>query len=218
MDSRRFTAIRAAGGALLPVVVILAIAPPAAAKSAGVASSNGATMRSTSCPAGAPVQAITIVESVGAGVRAITRLERALAGQAVQLHHWWRTPCVTFAPGGWQLRLVRASPGCEGRAGCHCPPVGLAPECASNGEPYATVVTFGARLLSQPVSMEISHEMLEMLADPGDDGREVCDPVEDGSYRVDGVWVSDFATPAWFTDGRGPFDESRLVDHAHQRF
>jgi hypothetical protein len=57
----------------------------------------------------------------------------------------------------------------------------------------------------------LSHELLEMLADPwinwcavGADSRiyalEVCDAVEDDAlgYKIDGVLVSDFITPAWF--------------------
>jgi len=57
----------------------------------------------------------------------------------------------------------------------------------------------------------LSHERLEMLADPwinwcaqGSDGRiyalEVCDAVELDSmgYKIDGVLVSDFITPSWF--------------------
>ena len=61
-------------------------------------------------------------------------------------------------------------------------------------------------------SVCISHELLEMLADPylnlcaeGGDGRiravEVCDPVEDDSlgYEISGVLVSDFVMPAWYS-------------------
>ncbi len=60
-------------------------------------------------------------------------------------------------------------------------------------------------------SSALSHELLEMLADPwinwcamGSDNRiyalEVCDAVEDDrlGYKIDGVLVSDFITPAWF--------------------
>jgi len=61
----------------------------------------------------------------------------------------------------------------------------------------------------------LSHELLEMLADPDsnlvayrqiNNGRlvlhayEVCDPCEDDSYgyKIDGVLVSDFVYPSWF--------------------
>ena len=60
-------------------------------------------------------------------------------------------------------------------------------------------------------TVTLSHELLEMLADPwtnwcatGSDNRiyalEVADPVEADAlgYEVDGVLLSDFVTPAWF--------------------
>jgi hypothetical protein len=59
------------------------------------------------------------------------------------------------------------------------------------------------------VSSVLSHEVLEMFADPNcnlwaNDGKgsaysfEVCDPVEAPSYTVSGVSVSNFVTPSWF--------------------
>jgi hypothetical protein len=68
-------------------------------------------------------------------------------------------------------------------------------------------------------TVTVSHELLEMLVDPGCErtasvgaleyAYEVCDAPEDDSfgYAVDGVTVSDFVTPAWFTPGAaGPYD------------
>lgn len=65
-------------------------------------------------------------------------------------------------------------------------------------------------------SVTLSHELLEMLADPQanqvvvtPDGREfareVCDPCEDDqfAYRIDGVRVSDFVLPCYFTRSDG---------------
>ncbi|HEV7501749.1 MAG TPA: hypothetical protein VGQ33_17155 [Vicinamibacteria bacterium] len=69
------------------------------------------------------------------------------------------------------------------------------------------------------ISVTLSHEILEMLADPdinltafveapSGGGRlyayEVCDAVEadDLGYDVDGITVSDFVTPAWFQSFR----------------
>ena len=55
-----------------------------------------------------------------------------------------------------------------------------------------------------------SHELLEMLVDPMIDqtservytkqvyAKEVCDAVEEVTYAIDGIIVSDFQTPAWF--------------------
>jgi len=70
----------------------------------------------------------------------------------------------------------------------------------------------------------LSHELLEMLVDPecqlsaeidNNKGQfsgmlnfECADPVEDASYMINGVEVSDFVTPHWFCQGgvSGPFD------------
>jgi len=66
----------------------------------------------------------------------------------------------------------------------------------------------------------LSHEVLEMIADPGANlyawgyyiksGRhykawipyEVCDPVQGRSYRIDGFEMSDFVVPEWFESER----------------
>lgn len=66
----------------------------------------------------------------------------------------------------------------------------------------------------------LSHEVLEMIVDPGvnlfadgfirDRGRrrrafipyEVCDPVQAVAYEIDGIRVSDFVVPEWFEPQR----------------
>lgn len=67
-------------------------------------------------------------------------------------------------------------------------------------------------------SVALSHEVLELVADPMNnltvqgphphDRRfqvfhtfEVCDPVQSESYQIDGVAVSNFVLPGWFTHG-----------------
>ena len=86
-----------------------------------------------------------------------------------------------------------------------------------NGQPYALVLSQGQ------VSVDVSHECLEMLADPfgsrtlaGDSikpgqGRveylvEVCDPCEGDAYTysVNGLPVSDFYTPHFFDPMASP--------------
>jgi hypothetical protein len=65
------------------------------------------------------------------------------------------------------------------------------------------------------VAATLSHEVLETIADPhvnlwvtGPNGtlisQEVCDPVENGSYEINGVSVSDFVTPNWFDAQAAP--------------
>jgi hypothetical protein len=72
-----------------------------------------------------------------------------------------------------------------------------------------------------PFHATLSHEALEMIADPGVNlyarghylgparrrlrawiPYEVCDPVQDALYRIDGVAVSDFVVPEWFEPER----------------
>ena len=78
------------------------------------------------------------------------------------------------------------------------------------GTPQAKV--FAAETLKDGLmlSVTLSHELLEMLADPTasrtlaekgvTDIVEICDPVEsdEDGYDIDGVRVSNFATPAYF--------------------
>ncbi|MGZ4700701.1 MAG: hypothetical protein ACXV98_05780 [Ilumatobacteraceae bacterium] len=78
------------------------------------------------------------------------------------------------------------------------------------------------------VSATVSHEALEMLADPAAnafcfDGRdrlwsrEVCDPVQENTYGIVAggikVSVSDFVLPAFFNPwAPGPYDHLRVLD------
>ena len=88
-------------------------------------------------------------------------------------------------------------------------------------------------------SSTVSHEVLEMLADPGVNlyaqgfyrdkaGRrreafmpyEVCDPVESSVYKVDGVEVCNFVLPEWFEpeheDGEMKMDHLGILDGPFQ--
>lgn len=74
----------------------------------------------------------------------------------------------------------------------------------ADGEPYGEVSAAG-----EP-SVTLSHEVLEIIADPGVNrvavnwfdrltyAMEICDPVQRNTYQIDDVTVSDFVTPAWF--------------------
>jgi hypothetical protein len=87
------------------------------------------------------------------------------------------------------------------------------------------VLTNGGDALTKTLSVAsvLSHEVLEMWADPGcqawmDDNQghlhalEVCDPVESDSYLLKGVTVSNFVYPAWFDPHATPTDP---VDYLH---
>lgn len=88
------------------------------------------------------------------------------------------------------------------------------------GKPFGVVFTSLSEKLGEPWSATLSHEVLEMVADPEanryavgshpSEDRvvfywyEVCDPVQDETYTVDGVAVSNFVLPLYFT----PVDEA----------
>src|SRR5690242_3931498 len=78
-----------------------------------------------------------------------------------------------------------------------------------NGKPFVKVFPLLDKKDGADLSMTISHEMCETLADPNGaraaqwkDGRfwayEVCDAVEETSYLIDGVKVSNFVLPPYF--------------------
>jgi hypothetical protein len=85
------------------------------------------------------------------------------------------------------------------------------------GTPYSFVFT---DFPGVPWSWTLSHEALEIIADPYvnlyADGPhpskghlifawyEVCDPVQDDSYKIDGVVVSNFVFPHYFTPEHEP--------------
>ncbi len=87
--------------------------------------------------------------------------------------------------------------------------------------PFATIQVpdCGERL-----PIVLSHELLETCADwradlwsagpppVGDIAFEICDPVEDSAYLLDGVQVSDFVLPAYFDPSLpGPWDRLRAL-------
>jgi hypothetical protein len=103
---------------------------------------------------------------------------------------------------------------------------------AARRQPVAYVYANKALEAGAHVSLILSHEILELLADPDVNithwierprnapllfGREICDPCQDAaySYERDGVQLSDFITPAWFERfwrrAETPFDFLRHI-------
>lgn len=118
----------------------------------------------------------------------------------------------TAPVGTWQMAILDNSDQ-SGALGYH--------DITSTGQPLGKI--FAATDLQYGVSWTVtaSHELYEMMIDPwvnltvfnqvGDTrGRlyayEVCDACEDDQfgYRVNGVLLSDFVTPAWFEGWRAP--------------
>jgi hypothetical protein len=108
---------------------------------------------------------------------------------------------VTHAPAGAWVITVLDDADQAGALGWHT-------EDAA-GRIYGRVFAAPCLDYDVPVSTTLSHEIVETFCDPdvdiwADTGRgysvpwEACDPVEGNSYKIDGVDVSDFVTPAWY--------------------
>ena len=94
--------------------------------------------------------------------------------------------------------------------------------CQSDGTPYLKVFARTAEAFGQSVSTVLSHELMELLANPtansfllNDTGKgtgqlynlEVCDPVQQNFYNIHGFTVSDFVTPRFYLNSSpGPYD------------
>jgi hypothetical protein len=119
---------------------------------------------------------------------------------------WQRNARVFIGKGDWQVYVQLANP-FPGAAGLHT--------TDGSGTPYALVST--QTVAGWNWTRVLSHEILEMLANPWGSsyaspsgsliGAEVCDPVEQLSYSINGVEVSDFVTPTYFLRFMpGPWD------------
>jgi hypothetical protein len=123
---------------------------------------------------------------------------------------YWDVDCsLLFLPrgqalvAGWWQIVVTDDPDQAGALGYH--------ELSSQGTPLGKVFAKLDLQAGTSWTATLSHELLEMLADPwlnwcaqSADGRiyalEVCDAVEADrwGYEIDGVLVADFVTPSWF--------------------
>lgn len=99
------------------------------------------------------------------------------------------------------------------------------------GNPFAKVFVESVLDSGEKVSMAASHELAEMLVDPGINlwcagpkGRmyayEVCDAVEEEEFLVDRIPMCDFVYPAYFDLFRTPksvqFDHNNALDRPFQ--
>jgi hypothetical protein len=116
-------------------------------------------------------------------------------------------------PGEWQVVFLDDSDAADA-LGYH--------DLTKNGEPVSKVFVKSTIAAGQKVSTTASHELLEMMIDPGaqmwaQDGNglfyayEMCDAVEDEEYEIDGVAVSDFVYPSFFESWHKPL--SVRFDH-----
>jgi hypothetical protein len=157
-----------------------------------------------------PVIAITNASTCLTDVQVSSAIPALQRQVTVDFRGYWDVDCeLRFLAGneplteGWWQISVTDNPDQAGALGYH--------ELTSRGTPLGKVFA-GLDLQSGGSwTVTLSHELLEMLADPwinwsaqGADGKiyalEVCDAVEADKlgYEIDGVLVSDFITPAWF--------------------
>lgn len=98
-----------------------------------------------------------------------------------------------------------------------------------SGMPLGKVFVETTLQVGGHVSVDGSHELIEMMGDPEistliqiDDSTayayELCDAPEDDAYAYDinGVLVSDFVYLSWFTGGPGPYDFKGHIQKARE--
>lgn len=162
------------------------------------------------CPTGVPTQRITVVNQANVRPIVLAKIEHAATDQSMQLRAAWGTPCVSFGPGGWVFTVGRSVPIHNWDGSTTYQVTG---QHTYNGVVTATIT------IDQPMNLGrvLTHEMDEALVDPqankpfGFGLLEVCDPVQLQTYPLDGVQVSDFALPAHFYGGSGPYDHMGLL-------
>lgn len=104
-------------------------------------------------------------------------------------------------------------------------------DLTKDGQPVSKVFVKTTVAAGQKVSVTASHELLEMMIDPGaqmwaenTDGLfyayEMCDAVEEEEYEIDGIAVSDFLYPSFFESWHKArsvqFDHLKKVDRPFQ--
>lgn len=106
-------------------------------------------------------------------------------------------------------------------------------EANNRGVPYGFVFTELAKQLKEEWTVTLSHEALELVGDPevnllvqgphpSDSGRtvfhwyEMCDAVQAETYDIDGVEVSNFVLPLYFTGGEEKGGRNDFLGRAHK--
>jgi hypothetical protein len=104
-------------------------------------------------------------------------------------------------------------------------------DITKDGQPVSKVFVKTTIAAGEKVSVTASHELLEMMIDPGaqlwaqnSNGRfyayEMCDAVEEEVYQIDGIAVSDFVYPSFFESWHAPnsvqFDYLKRVTQPYQ--
>ncbi|HEY3144994.1 MAG TPA: hypothetical protein VGJ75_01530 [Dongiaceae bacterium] len=129
-------------------------------------------------------------------------------GYPVKLHN-----TRTAKPSDWQF-IYFDDADAAGALGYH--------DLTKDGQPVSKIFVKTTLADHQLVSVTASHELFEMVIDPianlwaeASDGTEyayeMCDPVEEDTFLVDGLQMSNFLHPAWFE----PFKHSAGTKFDH---
>ena len=104
----------------------------------------------------------------------------------------------------------------------------------NHGIPFGFVFTELSASIGENWTVTLSHEALELIADPevnllvagphpGDPSKEVfhwyemCDAVQDETYKIDNVEVSNFVLPLYFTGGEEHGSRNDFLGREHDR-
>jgi len=109
-------------------------------------------------------------------------------------------------PSDWQLAYFDNADA-AGALGYH--------DLTKDGQPVSKVFVKTTLAVNQLISVTACHELFEMAIDPianlwaeGPDGveyaYEMSDPVEDDTFLIDGIAMSNFVHPAWFEPFKHP--------------
>lgn len=162
------------------------------------------------CPFDGPEQMFTIVNAgvTGVTLSQIAAIEQATRDESFAVRMYYGTACARFGSGGLPIYLSNGYEALPGggytyQLGGYHTPSGIYVQTGLL--PYTTWVR------------AFTHEVMEYLVDPtgtrwfGNYQAEISDPVENWTYEVDQLQVSDFVTPNWFSDGPGPWDAARRL-------
>jgi hypothetical protein len=130
----------------------------------------------------------------------------------------WGYPATLYAtekpkPDEWQVVFLDDSDAANA-LGYH--------DLTKDGQPVSKVFVKTTVAAGQKVSVTASHELLEMMIDPGAQlwaqnkngwfyAYEMCDAVEEEEYEIDGIEVSNFLFPSFFESWHDP--RSVQFDH-----
>lgn len=135
----------------------------------------------------------------------------------------WGVTCVIGVSKGQQIPhnawaiVLLDNPDVAGAMGYH--------ELTPDGMPLSKVFVGLSNKYGEPVSVTVSHELVEMLVDPGIQmiaqgpngifyAYEVADAVQGETFEVGGFPMTNFMYPAWFEEFRvGTKEPKRKYDH-----